>query len=83
VWPNLSMLSYQKAQPQLEAICRKYGVPYVQEDVFTRLRKTLDIFTGRSTMRRYPDHLERVEDVMLWSDEKELQKQAATRADAL
>ena len=30
VWPSLSMLSYQKGQPELKAICEKYGVPYVQ-----------------------------------------------------
>jgi len=82
VWPNLSMLSYQRGQPELQAICQKYGVPYVQEDILTRLRKTIDIFTGRSAMRQYPDHLERAEDMMLWSDEKELQKQAARRAPA-
>mmetsp|Transcript_86385 Transcript_86385/g.225341 ORF Transcript_86385/g.225341 Transcript_86385/m.225341 type:complete len:420 (+) Transcript_86385:29-1288(+) len=71
VWPDLSMLSYQKAQPQLQAICERYGVPYVQEDVFTRLRKTYDIFTSRASMRRYPDELEREEDMMLWAADRE------------
>lgn len=58
VWPDLSMLAYQKAAPQLKAICEKYGVPYVQESVFTRLRKTVDIMVGKTTMRTFPTQYE-------------------------
>jgi fatty acid desaturase len=58
VWPDLSMLQYQKGQPELKAICNKYGVPYVQENVFERLRKTVDIMVGRTNMRRFPTELE-------------------------
>ena len=47
VWPDLSMLSYQKAAPLLRAICAKHGVPYVQENVFLRLMKACD---GRSKL---------------------------------
>lgn len=43
LWPDLSMLSYQKAMPEVKEICKKYNVPYIQESVFTRLRKTVDI----------------------------------------
>lgn len=53
VWPDLSMLSYQKSQPELQAICEKHGVPYVQENVFLRLKKTVDIMVGASTMRQF------------------------------
>ena len=28
VWPDLSMLSYQKGAPQLREICQKYGIGY-------------------------------------------------------
>jgi len=69
-WPNLSMLSYQKAQPKLKAICEKHGVPYVQENVFMRLKKTVDIMVQNTKMRRYPQHLERIEDVMVWNSDK-------------
>jgi hypothetical protein len=31
MFPDLSMLSYQKAAPIVRAACEKYGVPYVQE----------------------------------------------------
>ena len=54
VWPDLSMLQYQKGAPKLKAICEKHGVPYIQENVFTRLRKTVDIMVGKATMRVFP-----------------------------
>ncbi len=54
VWPDLSMLQYQKGAPKLKAICEKHGVPYVQENVFERLRKTVDIMVGKTTMRAFP-----------------------------
>jgi len=66
LWPDLSMLSYQKAQPQVKAICEKHGVPYIQENIFVRMSKVLKIFTGRARMRRFPDHLEREEDILDW-----------------
>ncbi|CAE7263919.1 D4, partial [Symbiodinium sp. CCMP2592] len=68
-WPDLSMLAYQKGQPELKQICEKYGVPYVQENVFVRLKKTLDIMKGKSQMRRYPDTFEREVDMMVWRDQ--------------
>jgi fatty acid desaturase len=51
VWPDLSMLQYQRIQPHLKALCQEFGVPYAQESVFKRLRKTLDIMTGGETMK--------------------------------
>ena len=58
VWPDLSMLSYQKAAPLLRDICMKHNVPYVQESVFLRLVKTVNIMTGKASMRRYPNMYE-------------------------
>jgi fatty acid desaturase len=54
VWPDFSMLQYQRAAPKLKAICEKHGVPYVQENVFVRLQKTADIMVGKATMRVFP-----------------------------
>eukprot|EP00440_Ansanella_granifera_P043519 gb/GFBE01047173.1/.p1 GENE.gb/GFBE01047173.1/~~gb/GFBE01047173.1/.p1 ORF type:complete len:509 (+),score=88.99 gb/GFBE01047173.1/:1-1527(+) len=71
LWPDLSMLAYRRGQPQAKAICEKYGVPYVQDNVFARLGKVLGIFTGRAQMRQFPDHLEREADMMDWKDGKE------------
>ncbi|MEL6343793.1 MAG: fatty acid desaturase [Myxococcota bacterium] len=52
VWPDMSMLQYQRAQPRLKALCEKYGVPYVQQPVGARLRQTLRVMTGRADMKR-------------------------------
>jgi len=50
MFPDLSMLSYQRMAPRIKAICDKYGVPYVQENVFKRVWKTLRISTGQDSM---------------------------------
>ena len=62
-WPDLSMLSYQKAAPLLRKICAKHGVPYVQQSVRSRLWKTIDIMTGVSSMRRFPNKWEHAPDL--------------------
>lgn len=54
LWPNLSMLSYQKSAPMVREICAKHGVPYIQESVFLRLKKTIDIMCGTSSMKWFP-----------------------------
>jgi fatty acid desaturase len=51
IWPDLPMLRYQQVQPKVKALCEKYGVPYLQEDVFTRFRKMLDVTTGATSMQ--------------------------------
>ena len=50
VFPDMTMLQCAKAQPKLEAICEKHGVPYVQESVWTRLRKLIRIAVGKDDM---------------------------------
>lgn len=52
IWPDLPMLKYQQYQPQVQALCEKYGVPYLQENVFARFRKMLDVSTGQTSMKR-------------------------------
>jgi len=59
LWPSLSMLSYKRSQPLVKALCKKHGVPYVQENVFLRLKKTIDIMTGASSMRWFPADYEK------------------------
>jgi hypothetical protein len=36
----------------VRALCEKYGVPYVQESVFARVRKTVDVMIGKTSMLR-------------------------------
>jgi fatty acid desaturase len=62
VWPDLSMLQYQRGAPKLKAICGKHGVPYVQESVWKRLRKTVDVMVGQTSMPDFPTHLEPAKD---------------------
>jgi fatty acid desaturase len=52
VFPDLPMSAYQRAQPRVRALCEKYGVPYIQESVFVRFAKMLDIAVGRAKMPR-------------------------------
>jgi len=63
LWPDLSMLSYQKAAPLVKAICEKHQVPYVQQSVFWRLKQTIDIMVGDASMRRFPTRWERASDM--------------------
>ena len=58
MWPNLSMLSYQKSAPLVEEICRRHNVPYIKQNVFWRLKKTVDIMVGKTSMRRFPAEFE-------------------------
>ena len=51
---SLSMKQYQISAPQVKAICAKYGVPYVQENVFKRLKKTTDIMVKKTSMKWFP-----------------------------
>jgi len=53
LWPDLSALSYKRAHPHVKAICKKHGVPFIQENVFIRLWKLKDIFVGNTSMKIY------------------------------
>jgi len=55
LWPDLSMRSYQRALPLVKSLCEYHGIPYVQESVFTRVRKTVDVMVGKSTMKEFPE----------------------------
>eukprot|EP00979_Chaetoceros_neogracilis_P018921 scaffold11460_cov297-Chaetoceros_neogracile.AAC.4 len=59
MWPNLSMLSYQKSAPFVKEICDRHGVPYVKENVFLRVKKTVDIMVGTSSMKWFPESYEK------------------------
>ncbi len=51
IWPDMTMLQYQKAQPQVKALCEKYNVPYVQQSVWLRLAQLWRIVVGQRSMR--------------------------------
>ena len=50
LFPALPMRQYRLIQPQIKAVCKKYNVPYVQESVWKRSWKMLDIATGKTQM---------------------------------
>ncbi|MDC9727701.1 MAG: fatty acid desaturase [Methyloprofundus sp.] len=52
LWPDASLAQYQLAQPKVVEICKKHGIPYIQESVFKRLFKAIDIMVGRTSMLR-------------------------------
>merc|ERR1739844_91041 len=59
LWPNLSMLSYQKSGPLVREVCDKHGVPYIKENVFWRVKKTVDIMVGNASMKWFPESYEK------------------------
>ena len=60
VWPDLPLLKYRQAKPHLQAICRKHGVPYIEQSVFKRFGKLLGIMMGDTDMRRSEGEVARV-----------------------
>ena len=44
-----------RVQPKVKALCEKYGIPYVQESVFTRAKKMVAVAVGRASMKRADD----------------------------
>ncbi|MEZ4460244.1 MAG: fatty acid desaturase [bacterium] len=54
IWPDMTMLQYRRAQPRVAEICRRHGVPYVQESVWIRVKRLVDVLVGQTTMRHWP-----------------------------
>lgn len=54
LFPDLPMLAYRRVQPEVQALCARFGVPYRQEPVTRRFAKMADVFVGRTRMRRLP-----------------------------
>lgn len=50
LWPDLPPLAYQMAAPKVREICARHGAPYIQEGVFSRVGKLLDIMVGNTSM---------------------------------
>jgi len=45
-FPALTPLHYQRLHPRFKAVCARHGVPYIQEPVWVRVRKTVDVMVG-------------------------------------
>jgi fatty acid desaturase len=51
LWPDLPLLKYRQAAPEVKRICQRHGVPYVEENVFLRMRKLMRVMLGDASMR--------------------------------
>lgn len=52
LWPDMPLLKLREAQPEVQAICARYGVPYVIEPLPKRVWKMLRLLSGNSMMYR-------------------------------
>ncbi len=52
LWPDLPPLKYRDYAPRVRELCLRHGVVYLQEPLATRIRKTVDIMVGKSSMKR-------------------------------
>ncbi len=50
LFPALPLNHYQEMQPIVKQVCEKHNLPYRQENVFKRLRMTLDLMVGKSNL---------------------------------
>lgn len=65
MWPDLSMLSYQRLHKRVAALSEKHGIPYIQQSVFWRLKKLTDIMVGKTSMRKFPSAYEHKPDIIV------------------
>ena len=54
LFPNLPMRQYRRIQPQVKALCAEFGLPYLQQSVWQRLVKMIQIAVGSKRMLRSP-----------------------------
>jgi fatty acid desaturase len=52
LFPDIPMARYREIQPRVKALCEKHGIPYIQEGVFSRVRKMLAVAVGKTSMKR-------------------------------
>ena len=50
-------------------------MPYVQQNVFRRLKKTADVMVGAKDMRPFDASWEHGPDAFTWADQKQLEEQ--------
>ena len=51
IFPDLPMTKYREIQPQVKALCAKHNIPYIQESIFKRFNRMLDVCVGKSSLR--------------------------------
>ena len=56
IFPNLPPSKYPACAAEVEAICKKHGVPYRWEPLHRRMWDMVDIVVGNTTMQRMPEN---------------------------
>ncbi len=51
VWPEMTLNQYQRAQPLLKLVCDKHGIPYLQESLWRRVYKLLQLVSVEHKMK--------------------------------
>lgn len=51
LFPDVPMSKYKDMQPEIKKLCAQYGIPYLQESVWVRFRKMLDVCIGKTHQR--------------------------------
>ncbi len=52
LFPNIPLSQYQKMQPKVKELCKKYNLEYRQESVFKRILMTADLMVGKTKLLR-------------------------------
>ena len=50
LFPNLPLSQYQKLQPLIKELCLKHNLEYRQENVFKRMKMTVELMVGKTTL---------------------------------
>ena len=50
LFPNLPLSQYQKIQPLIKELCAKHNLEYRQENVFKRMRMTIELMVGKTNL---------------------------------
>ncbi|MBU3013705.1 fatty acid desaturase [Poseidonibacter lekithochrous] len=50
LFPNLPLSQYQKIQPLMKELCAKHNLEYRQENVFKRMKMTVELMVGKTQL---------------------------------
>ena len=50
LFQDLTLLQYRKIQPEVKQVCEAFNLPYIQENLWTRVKKMTEVLVGDSSM---------------------------------
>lgn len=57
LFPDLPISKYVEIQPEIKALCEKYGVEYKQESILRRIRKTFDVLLKDNSTPQFSEKI--------------------------